>query len=259
MICKRCGAESPDGSKVCMMCGTPFSGPTICPNCGASVDAQAVFCPACGQKLGAPASYKGKAAPGKQKHTVRNILIAVAVVLVIFVLFGGNSDSSEKTPATTRSSSSASQKSDVDDKTASKEPEKEDKPSKKSDDVMIGSGTLGDSYIEIKGAELGTNYSDEPIIIITYTWTNNSDETTSAMVMTSEKAFQDGIEMDSSISARDVDFSNNMKDVRPGSSIDIKKAYVLASETSTVEFEITEWISFSDEMVKMDFDPAALG
>lgn len=258
MICKRCGAESPDGSKVCMMCGTPFSGPSICPNCGAPVDAKAVFCPSCGQKIGVSAKGNAKAASGKKKHTVRNVLIAVAVIIVVFALFGGGSDDDNRNQSPDRTSST-SQQSDTKKDADKKEPEKAENSGSKSNGVMIGSGNLGDSYVEIKGAELGTNYSDEPIIIITYSWTNNSDETTSAMVSTSEQAFQDGVELDSSVSARDVDFSNNMKDVRPGNTIDIKKAYVLTSNTSTVEFEVTEWISFSDEMVKMDFDPSTLG
>jgi len=175
------------------------------------------------------------------------------------LFFGGNDGGSTKKQPSS-SGSSTTQKSDANKNTDRQEPEKQDTSiPKSSGGEMIGSGNLGDSYVEIKGAELGTNYSDKPIIIITYSWTNNSDETTSAMVSTFEKAFQDGIELDSSISAKDVDFSNNSKDIRPGKSIDIKKAYVLTSDVSTVEFEITEWISFSDEVVKMDFDPAALG
>ena len=39
-----------------------------------------------------------------------------------------------------------------------------------------------------------------------------------------------------------------MKDIRPGTTLDIHTSFVLA-DTSTVEFEATELISFSDDMV----------
>ena len=123
---------------------------------------------------------------------------------------------------------------------------------------MIGEGDLGDYHLEIKGAELDQNYDGESIIVSTYAWTNNSDETKSAMTATYEKAFQNGIQLESAYFAENVDFSNNDKEVRPGNTLDIKKAFVLISDTAVVEFEITEWISFSDDMVAMDFDPASL-
>lgn len=127
-------------------------------------------------------------------------------------------------------------------------------------DSMVGSGDLGDYYVEIKGAQLAEDYEGKPAIIVTYSWTNNSSDTTSAMVSTSEKAFQDGVQLDTAIIMNsDVyDSGNSMKDVRPGTTLDIQCAFLLTSETSTVEFEITEWISFSNEMVTMDFNPSAL-
>lgn len=126
--------------------------------------------------------------------------------------------------------------------------------------AMIGSGDLGDYHVEIKGAQLAEDYEGNPAIIVTYSWTNNSDDTTSAMVSTSEKAFQDGVQLDTAIIMdSDVyDSGNSMKDVRPGTTLDIQCAFLLTSETSVVEFEIAEWISFSDDMVTMDFDPSAL-
>lgn len=360
MICKRCGAESPDGSRVCMMCGEPFSGQKRCQNCGSVVDPGAVFCPNCGQKMGTSAQKNARQASGgaAKKHTLRNVLIVVAVVIVIFIFLGGNDKKDQKPekdyPIKSSYSSSdfkeapkiiyttkaednghenelmfvegtiektfkqkgqnvcevsteegkiaflsiplvtpsdawedikegecvrvnfmylgysdvldaasgaligVEKAADKDDSSFNETPEQAERQMPKPDNAVMGSGNLGDSYVEIKGAELGTNYSDEPIIIITYAWTNNSDETTSAMVSTSEQAFQDGVELERSISAKDTDFSNNTKDVRPGKTIDIKCAFVLGSDTSTVEFEISEWISFSDEKVTMDFDPSTL-
>lgn len=124
----------------------------------------------------------------------------------------------------------------------------------------VGSGDLGACHVEIKGAALTKDYEGNPAIVITYAWTNNSDDTTSAMVSIGEKAFQDGVQLESAmiIGNDSYDAEASMKDVRPGTTIDVQCAFVLTSETSTVEFELTEWISFSDDVVSMDFDPAAL-
>lgn len=126
--------------------------------------------------------------------------------------------------------------------------------------TMVGAGDLGDCHVEIKGAKLAKDYEENPAIVITYSWTNNSDETKSAMVSIGEKAFQDGVQLDTAlIMDSDVfDSDSGMKEIRPGTTIDVQCAFLLTSETSTVEFELTEWISFSDDMVTMDFDPSSL-
>ena len=128
------------------------------------------------------------------------------------------------------------------------------------DAQSAGSGDLGDYHVEIKGASLTKDYEGKSAIVITYAWTNNSEETTSAMVSIGSKAFQDGVQLESAVIMGDdsYDAGSSMKDVRPGTTVDVQCAYVLTSETSTVEFELTEWISFSDDMVAMDFDPTIL-
>lgn len=143
---------------------------------------------------------------------------------------------------------------------AESEPEESEPAPAQEQGRSVGSGDLGSSHVEIKGAALASDYEGNPAIIITYAWTNNGDDTTSAMVSIGEKAFQDGVQletaliMDSSV----YEAGSSMKDVRPGTTIDVQCAYALTSDTSTVEFELTEWISFSDDMVTMDFEPANL-
>lgn len=122
-----------------------------------------------------------------------------------------------------------------------------------------GAGDLGDFHVEVKGAALSTDYNGNPAIVINYAWTNNSEETTSAMVSLLEKAFQDGVELETAI----IDDSNynaeaTSKDIRPGTTLDVQCAFVLSSETSPVEFELSEVFSFSSDKVTMDFDPAGL-
>lgn len=52
MKCSNCGRISPEGSKVCMMCGMPFQKVKYCQKCGNLIDSDAIFCPQCGWKYG---------------------------------------------------------------------------------------------------------------------------------------------------------------------------------------------------------------
>lgn len=120
---------------------------------------------------------------------------------------------------------------------------------------------LGDYYVEIKSASLAQDYKGNPAIVVTYAWTNNSDDTTSSMTAVSCSAFQDGAELETAIITDDsYDSDSFMTEVRPGTTIDIQAAFVLPNTTSIVEVEVGEWITFESDspIAYMEFDPAAL-
>ena len=140
-------------------------------------------------------------------------------------------------------------------------PEPSEEPTEEPQASGTVSGDLGDHHVEITGASLTKSYDDRPVIVVTYAWTNNSEDTTSAMVALLETAYQDGIELDSAIILNDssYDLTSSTKNIRPGTTIDIQNAYYLDSETSTVEFEISELFSFlSDDSITATFDPSSL-
>lgn len=121
---------------------------------------------------------------------------------------------------------------------------------------LESTGDLGDYGIEITGFELADDYSGAPAILVCYTFTNNSEDTTSAMTSVSGRAFQNGVQLDTAIIA-DSDVLNaddHYKDIQTGASIALKEAFLLTSDTAPVEFEITEWISFSDEKLGSVFE-----
>lgn len=51
MICKKCGAEMPDGSVFCGSCGTRIDGKKVCSSCGALNREEYAFCTACGARI----------------------------------------------------------------------------------------------------------------------------------------------------------------------------------------------------------------
>ena len=75
-------------------------------------------------------------------------------------------------------------------------------------------------------------------------------------------AFQDGIELDTALIMDDsiYDSGSFMREVRPGTTIDIQSAFVLSNTTSIVEVEVEEWITFEENppVAHMEFDPSTL-
>lgn len=100
--------------------------------------------------------------------------------------------------------------------------------------------------VTIDDASLSTDYQGNPAVIVTYTWTNNSDKATSFAVALHAKCFQDGVQCDTAI-VTGTD-SNYMTEVKPGASSTVQLAYAV-SGTSDVTIEVTDLISFSDEIL----------
>lgn len=98
------------------------------------------------------------------------------------------------------------------------------------------------------------------MIVITYEWTNNSDEMTGNWITVIEKVFQDGIELESAYMIEDKRYNSgsSQTEVRPGTTLDIQCAYILRNTESKVEFEIEELMSLDDDLVYVEFDPATL-
>jgi len=51
IVCPNCNHQNPDGATQCEACYTPLPAMTSCPNCGATVQADAAFCGQCGFNL----------------------------------------------------------------------------------------------------------------------------------------------------------------------------------------------------------------
>lgn len=115
--------------------------------------------------------------------------------------------------------------------------------------------------MEIKSAVLTADYGGSQAILITYSWTNNGQETTNALSAFIERAFQDGVQLDSAtILSTNPQYSAGtaLRDLRPGATTDVQRAYLLPQDTSPVEFEVFEFLGDAETGVTMTFDPASL-
>lgn len=126
---------------------------------------------------------------------------------------------------------------------------------------LSDSGELGQLEVSIGDLEHIQDYDGNPAILIHFTFTNNSEENQSAMFSLAYKAFQNGIGledafiMDESIHSSD----DLMKEIQPGTTIELTKAYALSSDTAPVEFYVSEAISFDDAKLGKIFEIATGG
>lgn len=120
--------------------------------------------------------------------------------------------------------------------------------SKEIDSVMTEEGDLGDCHIKIVSAQKGKDYSDKEALIVTYEWTNNSDEEKMFGTTFTAKAYQNGVECSPAYMVDGVDSQKTLTNIKPGAALEIQAAYLL-TDNSDVTIEVSPWISFDDKKV----------
>lgn len=124
------------------------------------------------------------------------------------------------------------------------------------DDTAADAGDLGDFHAAIKDCTFGEDYEGNRMIVIHYDFTNNSADSATALWSLSTKAYQDGVELETAIALDDSVYNAGtaQKEIKPGVTLeDCQVAYTLTS-SSPVEFEMAEFVSFSDEKLEKVFN-----
>lgn len=80
------------------------------------------------------------------------------------------------------------------------------------------------------------DYNGDPAAKITFSFTNNSDETAAFMSSVRVEAYQDGQQLENAVSS-DVNWESTMTKIKTGTSLDVEQAYKLIS-SSDVEVEV---------------------
>ena len=97
---------------------------------------------------------------------------------------------------------------------------------------------------------------EQPVLLVEYSFKNNTDEAKSWMFSVSDKAFQNGIECGGTVYHDDINSEMQMNDVRPGYATTLTVGYPLYDTTSPVEIEVTEYILddyITGTIVNLDF------
>ncbi len=116
-------------------------------------------------------------------------------------------------------------------------------------------GALGDYHVAVKQATFGKDYEGNPMVVVNYDFTNNSDESCAAIWAVNMQAFQNGIQLETAIAMDDKVYNAEtaQKEIKPGVTLENCQAAFVLSDSSTVSVEVTEFISLGDEMLIKDF------
>ena len=122
--------------------------------------------------------------------------------------------------------------------------------------VNTDNETLGDYTVTIDSCRLAEDWDGNPIAIVKYTFTNNSDEASSFNVAFTDSAYQDGVEMEHCYFADEsANYSddNQSKKIKSDTSIEVEVAYTLNDTTTDIQVELEEFISFNDKIITKTF------
>jgi hypothetical protein len=123
---------------------------------------------------------------------------------------------------------------------------------------QTGSGTIGSHKVSILSYALAEDYEGKPAAVITYEWTNNSDDTVNFMFAFQYQLFQNGIECQSAIltDTEGYDADTQLTDIRPGATLTVQSAFALQDKTNPIEVEVSELtnLELRPPMVKKTFN-----
>lgn len=176
----------------------------------------------------------------KKKKKKRLIIlgIIVAVIILIAVVAGGSSDSDSDSATSNANSSSTSAVSANSSSSSAVSAEKEEKVD----------GKLGKYNVTVKSAKIVKNWEGKDTVKITYEFTNNASDSASFDIALSDNLYQNGIGLESTLLSDndDVDLGFDVK-IKPGTTKEVSKVYILRDTKTPIDVEIEELISFSDE------------
>ena len=117
------------------------------------------------------------------------------------------------------------------------------------------SSTLGNYKVVISKCRITEDYMGDPIVIITYEFTNNDDDPTSFIVALSDDVYQNGIGLNEAYLVDDSEYSseNQLKDIKKGATLSVDVAYKLNDTTTPIEVEVSELFSLSDKKITKTF------
>lgn len=100
-----------------------------------------------------------------------------------------------------------------------------------------------DYTVSLADATVYTDNEGKPLLIVTYNFTNNSGTSQSFIEATYDKAFQNGVQVSPTLligigSQYNYDASLASKEVQPGVSMKVQRAYTLDHPTAEVEVEV---------------------
>lgn len=99
--------------------------------------------------------------------------------------------------------------------------------------------------VTIDGSRVAKDYEGSSVLVVSYSFTNNSDSDQSFASAVIAKAFQNNVELEGAFMVDGMDSNGYMAEVKPGGTSKVELAYKLADQ-SDVTVEVEELVDFDD-------------
>lgn len=119
-------------------------------------------------------------------------------------------------------------------------------------DTDIENGTVVNSDYDVKVSsyKLSEDLTGDPVIIITYEFTNNSDDEASFLLSIDDSVYQAGVSLSKNYFVSDDDYNSTSatQEIKSGVTYSVDVAYTLNDSSTTVEIEIKEFSIFDEDI-----------
>ena len=111
-----------------------------------------------------------------------------------------------------------------------------------------------DYHVVIGGAQMAKDLDGKLALIVSYTFTNNSDKASRFTLSVTDDAFQNGVELSSTaLSPEDydkyqIDISASIKEIEPGETIEVNEVYILLDD-SPITIKVHETFSLNRNLL----------
>lgn len=221
----------------------------ICPNCKQDIPVSSDYCPECGARQ----TQKEK----QQRFKIAPYVVCIVVLLIIISSLSesivekldenGSNTANKTVTHSTTATTAPSQRAVMENKTDREENEREfaarREPSPFDDDII--DVDIDDCHIEYLYHEVVQNMADDLCVAVYYQFTNNSNTNQAFYVTVSDKAFQNGVELEESFFHVNDDSKTREMEIQPGVSVTVCSGFVLR-DTSDIELQVSPWISFDN-------------
>ncbi|MBE6745876.1 MAG: DUF5067 domain-containing protein [Ruminococcaceae bacterium] len=115
------------------------------------------------------------------------------------------------------------------------------------EETTYKASNLGEYKVQIKEHYKSKGFYDEKLVVVVFTFTNKSDEAICFNDAIDVQAFQNGVELNLYIATNipgQVDVRDSYKELKPGASYDVPKAYILDDTENSVEIELSNQFVF---------------
>ena len=219
-----------------------------CPECGKDISSSAEKCPNCGYPISGKqkGDTKHQQAPKKKKGILWKILIFIVACCIIGAVFGKKEPTnSPASNAQTGTSSDSHTVVSNDISKAEQETSAIATDATESEANMIDVD-ISDCHVKYLRHEIANNMAGEKCLVIYYEFTNNSKDNKAFDYTISDKAFQGGVELQSSLFHVNDESKDSGAEIQPGTTITVASGFLLRDE-SDVQLEVNAYISFSSK------------